>query len=87
MAIEKVKMLKTIQSPGRECWEVGEVYPKNPGEPLHPILLDEILKKTGSVEVVSYTKDTVAEESNLQQPLSDNALVEAQRESKSLRMI
>ncbi len=80
MSIEKVKMLKTIQF-DRECWEVGEIYPKG-DEPLHPIILDEILKQTGSVEVLSYTKDSVMEKSKLKQPLSDNALAEAQLKEK-----
>ncbi len=81
MSIEKVKMLKTIQL-DRECWEVGEILPRKPGEPLPPIILDEILKQTGSVEVLSYTKDSAPEKSNLKQPLSDNALAEAQRNEK-----
>ena len=80
MSIEKVKIKRTLQL-DRKCWEVGEIYPKG-DEPLHPMLLDEILKQTGSVEVLSYTKDSVMEKSNLKQPLSDNVLAEAQRNEK-----
>jgi len=80
MTIEKVKMIKTIQS-GKDCWEAGEIYPKG-GEPLHPTILEEIRLKTGTVEILSYKGDSVLAKSNLQQPLSDNTLVEAQRKEK-----
>jgi len=85
MAIEKVKMLKSVTF-DTECWEVGEIYPKGT-EPLHPILLQEILRKTGTVEVISHTKNIVLEKSNLTTPLSNNSLAEAQRKEKELMAI
>jgi len=80
MAIERVKMIKTVVA-GEDCWEAGEIFPK-PGKPLHPVLLDELRNRTGTVEVLSYTKDVVLQESNLQMPLSDNVLAMAQSKEK-----
>lgn len=81
MTIELVKMIKSVQA-GRECWEAGEIYPKNPGDPLHPVLLAEIMAKTGTVEVLSHKKDSVPEKSGLIKPLSDNTLAEAQHKER-----
>ncbi len=87
MTIESVKMLKTVQA-DRECWEAGEIFPKNPGEPLHPILLAEISAGTGTVEVLTHTKESASEKSGLTKPLSDNSLAAAQhREREALEAL
>ncbi len=78
MTIERVKMIKTVQS-GRDCWEAGEIYPEG-DEPLHPVLLQEIVLRTGTVEVLSHKDE--AKKDNLKQPLSDNSLAEAQHKEK-----
>ncbi|OIO42026.1 hypothetical protein AUJ63_04230 [Candidatus Pacearchaeota archaeon CG1_02_35_32] len=82
MSIEKVKMLKTVQA-GRECWEKGTILPIG-GESLHPIILQEIIQRTGTVEVLSYKEDPIKKGSKLKTPLDNNSLLEAQRKEREL---
>lgn len=50
MIILKVRLIKTLKA-GDMIWVEGEVLPKN-GEPLHPVILDEIHLETGTVEIL-----------------------------------
>ena len=83
MSIEKVEIVKTIVA-GDLTWEKGTVLPKD-GEPLPPIVLDEIIQKTGTVKVLSYTPDVVTEKTGLVIPLNDSKLTEAHWNEEELQ--